>query len=65
LSASPHFSPPFLFCVSSEKDIHDTPANWSCRLSRALLQLKIDGINDVSDSDLFDIVFSGMLVAGE
>ena len=27
--------------------------------------IAIDGIGDVSDSDLFDIMFSGMLVAGE
>ena len=55
--------PPFLFCVSKAIAIHDAPANWSCRLLWALLQLKIDGLDDVSGSDLFDIMFSGMPVA--
>jgi hypothetical protein len=36
-----------------------------CRLSWPLSQLKIDSIDDVSGSDLFDIMFSGMPVAGE
>ena len=54
---------PFLFYVSKVIAIHDAPANWSCRLLWALLQLKIDRIDDVSGSYLFDIMFPDMPVA--
>jgi hypothetical protein len=56
--------PPFSFCVSSKIDIHDMPASLSAADYRGQSpQLKIDWTDDVSNSNLSDIMFSGKPVA--